>query len=123
MSHWCETVRQYHDLVDKKQRLAEETLLVMLQNAVHPITELRAVKERAESDRVINGTVMSYSQYCTLLQSACQQYDSANGSTRTRRPLSRRVYTHDLYDGSNTYNQSFDIDTPIDVIRAFATTW
>ena len=94
----------------------------MLQNAVHPIMELRAVKERAESERVINGTVMSYSQYCTLLQSACQQYDSANGSTRTRRPLSRRVYTHDLYDGSNTYNQSFGIDTPIDVISAFATT-
>jgi hypothetical protein len=120
VTHWRETVRQYHDLVDKKQRLTEETLLVMLQNAVHPITELRAVKERAESDCVINRTIMNYSQYCTLLQSACQQYDSSNGSTCTRRPPSRRVYTHDLHDGSDTYDQSFDIDTPMDVICAFA---
>jgi hypothetical protein len=81
VTHWRETVHQYHDLVDKKQRLTEETLLVMLQNAVHPITELRAVKECAESDHVINGTIMNYSEYCTLLQSACQQYDSANDST------------------------------------------
>jgi hypothetical protein len=78
----------------------------------HPITELRAVKERAEHERVLNGTNLTLAQYCTLLQSACQQYDSAHRATRSR---TRRVYLHDIGDQDDTsgYGEStFDIDTP-----------
>ena len=125
--HWKETVRQYHELIPVNQRLVEEQQLVMLQNAIHPVPELRAVKERAESERVLNGTIMTFAQYSTLLQSACQQYDSARRTnTRSRRPaVTRHVYMHEFDDFNNNDDNgqddlSFDIDTPVDVINAFA---
>jgi hypothetical protein len=72
---------------------------------------------------------MTFAQYGILLQSACQQYDSAQRShVRSRRPtVTRRVYMHDFDDSyTNDDNgrddHSFDIDTPVDVINAFAAT-
>jgi hypothetical protein len=118
--HWKDVVRQYHALIPVNQNLAEEQQLVMLQNAVHSTTELRAVKERAEHERVLNGTNLTLAQYCTLLQSACQQYNSAHRATRSR---TRRVYLHDIGDQDDNpgYGEStFDIDTPVSTITAYA---
>lgn len=50
MVHWQESVRKYHKLVPTNMKIAELQQLTMLQNAVHSVTELRAVKERAESE-------------------------------------------------------------------------
>ena len=89
------------------------------------VTELRAVKERAESERILHGKNMTFQQYSSLLQSACQQYDSAHRPT-ARRPPNRCVYTHKIHescdddDYDDNYNPDFDIDTPVDTISAFA---
>ena len=125
--HWHESIRKYHKLIPSNQKISDAQQMTMLQNAVHAVTELRAVKERAESEHVLHGNIMTYDQYCTLLQSACQQYDSTNRTT-ARRPANRHVYNHDItfvHDEDDQYNPnddpSFDIDTPLDVISAFAT--
>ena len=47
----------------------------MLENAVHPITELCAVKIQAAQLKTHNGKELTYQQYCQLLSSAAQQYD------------------------------------------------
>jgi hypothetical protein len=122
--HWRDTVRKYHELVDPAARISDTMQLTLLQNAVHNVRDLRLVKERAEEERVRNGTNLTYSQYCTLLQSACQQYDSAHTTSKQRRQPPRKVYNHYTADSDEQIFDEdvpeFSIDTSIDVVSAFA---
>ena len=52
----------------------------MLQNAVHPIMELRQAKIQAAQFRTHTGKDLSYDEYCSLLLSAAQQYDAQIGN-------------------------------------------
>ena len=67
--HWQDKVRIYHDLA-LQQTLNANIQCMFLQNAVHPITELRAVKLQVEQFRTQLGKVLSYEEYCSLLLSA-----------------------------------------------------
>ena len=48
---------------------------MLLQNAVHPIMELRQVKLQAEQFKTQSRKELTYEEYCSLLLSAAQQYD------------------------------------------------
>ena len=52
----------------------------MLQNAVHPIMELRQVKIQAAQFKTHMGKDLSYDEYCSLLLSAAQQYNAQIGN-------------------------------------------
>jgi hypothetical protein len=119
-------VRKYHDLNPQKgQTLPQSLQQTMLENAVHPITELRAIKVQAEQHKIHTGAALSYTQYTTLLLAAAQQYDR-QFSTSSRKPV-RHVLEHDTFhvfqaDGEQFDDpDSFDIDSPVAVLQAYAT--
>src|SRR5687768_15844996 len=93
-------------------------------NAVHPITELRAVKLQAEQFRTRLGKVLSYKEYCSLLLSAAQQYDMQQGF-KPEKAMKRRIYEHDFssdpMEDAFYVTGTYDIDQPIDTVQVNAT--
>ena len=49
---------------------------VMLQNAIHPLEELHAIKTQADQHKTQSGTDLTYEQYIHLLVSAASNYDT-----------------------------------------------
>ncbi len=68
--------------------------MILLQNAVHPIEELRKVKITADTNALVTGSAMSYSQYFTLLESAAANYDRAHSSTTSKQ---RQIGNHEFF--------------------------
>jgi hypothetical protein len=91
----------------------------MLQNAVNGIEELRQVKNTADLMKVNSGRELSYDQYTNLLHSAAVLYDSQFIAKKGK----RQVLLHHLNNQSDDYyedtSNSFDIDTSIDIIQAY----
>ena len=121
--HWQDQVRKYHDM-NPKNLISSDLQCTMLQNAVHPIMELRQVKLNAQQLKTFTGKDLSYDEYCSLLLSAAQQYD--NQMKGGNKIAKRRVYEHDIYqhhmdDQDNWYDASFDIDLPLADLQINAT--
>ena len=93
--HWQDQVRKYHDL-SPQNTLSQDLQCTLLQNAVHPIMELRQVKLQAAQFKTHTGKDLSYDEYCSLLLSAAQQYDTQIGHS-SNKIVKRRIYEHDLY--------------------------
>ena len=112
--HWEEQVRQYETLIPKKDHLQETVRLQMLQNAVHPILELRQVKLQADQLLTQMGTPISYAKYISLLYSAAAQYDSQFGTASAAKLAQKRqVYAHQFEP-----DDDYDLDTPVGIIQA-----
>ena len=122
--HWQDQVRKYHDM-NPQNVISTDLQCTMLQNAVHPIMELRQVKLNAAQLKTFTGRDLNYDKYCSLLLSAAQQYDNQMRS-HSNKIVKRRVYEHDMYDSQvgvqdNWYDASFDIDLPIADLQIHAT--
>lgn len=90
----------------------------MLENAVHPIDDLRAVKISANMETVKSGEELTYDKYRSLLLSAAADYDEKYTPKKTK----RTVYTHDIIGdddptGLDDYDD-YDIDCPVSVLQA-----
>lgn len=115
--HWQNQVRLYERISgdpfsDKQKR-------VLLENAVHTISELRQVKNTAALETAKTGLELSYDQYCTLLLSACSAYDE-----QFRHKTRRSVMVHDWVTSDYEYpseNVAYDIDCPVSALQVFAT--
>jgi hypothetical protein len=126
--HWTEQVRLYNDM-KSTIKIADPHKLVLLQNAVHDVDELHAVKVQADQCKVQTGAALDYDQYLRLLKSAATNFDSAKQPKHSVLAKPRSVYTHDVgntlpddVDGEGVGNNdspSFDLDTNIDVIQAY----
>lgn len=55
--------------------LSDDILCTLLENSVHHVTELWAVKVQVAQHKTITGQDLTYEQYCSLLLSAAQQHD------------------------------------------------
>ena len=123
--HWQDQVRKYHDL-KPNQVLSNDILCTMLENAVHPINELRAVKIQADQQKVHTKQDLTYEEYCALLLSAAQQHDQKLTRASAKAPK-RHIYAHDVIDDAYEDGESFvdtstyDIDCPVDTIEVNAT--
>ena len=115
--HWQDQVRKYHDLSSQHQ-LSPDLQRTLLQNAVHPIMELRQVKLQADQLKTHMSKDLTYDEYCSLLLSAAQQYDTQHNSS-VNKLAKRRIYEHDFLDSHDTsycgteYDGTYDIDIPI----------
>ena len=117
--NWQEQVRLYERLVPSADHLSDGAKRVLLQNAVHPLQELRQVKATAELLKAQTKKDVDYEGYVSLLLSAAMDYDSKNNGTKSR----RQVYQHHIIDTDDDPDEDidpFDIDTPVDTIQAFA---
>ena len=70
----------------------------MLENAVFPIQDLRAVRDQASQLQVRLGTTITYDEYCSLLLSAASTYDaqfstavSSRGTRRVSMPMTSQM--------------------------------
>lgn len=93
--HWLDELRKYESIIPSGAGLSEEQKRSTLENAVYPISELRAVKTQAQQNAVYSGQQLTFDQYYDLLTSAAQAYDRQ--FTVKERPRVRRVLEHDLY--------------------------
>jgi hypothetical protein len=82
--HWEEQVRQYEALVPPADHFGDTVRLQMLQNAVFPVKELRAVKNQADQLQTQLGKKMTYNEYVALLSSSAIQYDGASGTSASK---------------------------------------
>ena len=99
--YWCKLVSDYHDLVEKEERISENLQLSMLQTAVEPLSDLAAVKNTAQ---IVNtdGSAITYSKYYGLLISAAQTYDLKFGIAPSKNKK-RHVYLSELDDDMAMY--------------------
>ena len=122
--HWQDQVRLYETQVKVSEHFSPGQKMHMLQNAVYPIPDLRAVKAQADQHKTQTGHALNYDEYTRLLISAASQYDAqfVPKKAPNARPARRAVYTHELdefYDTDDYSNQdAFDIDSSLDVIEA-----
>ena len=74
--HWHDQLRQYENMVSPQDFLTNTVKRILLENAVHPVDDLRRVK--AESDQHLSrtGRPLSFEQYQSLLTSAVITYDA-----------------------------------------------
>lgn len=121
--HWQDQVRKYHDM-NPQNLISPDLQCTMLQNAVHPIAELRQVKLNAAQLKTFTGRDLNYDEYRSLLLSAAQQYDNQTKGS-SNKIAKRRVYEHDLYqpmeEQETWYDASFDIDLPLPDLQIHAT--
>ena len=94
----------------------------MLENVVRSHNELRMIKTQADPLKALNGSVLTYTQYITLLQSSANTYGVSllgNAKNHTRSvymsELSYNTERTDLYNNDDT---PYDIDSSIDMIHA-----
>ena len=124
--HWENQIRLYERQVPTRDHFSSSIKRTMLENAVHPISELRQVKTNADLDTAKTGVSITYEQYMSLLKSACTSYDQQYNQTSTKSKSRRTVYAHDLSafddvdysDYDNEIDTSYDIDIPVSSIEA-----
>jgi hypothetical protein len=120
---WQDKLQQYDKLVQVKERFLDPIKRVMLENAVHPVSELRAVENQADQLKTTSSTDLTYVEYSRLVLSAAASYD--NELLPWARPghLARHlVYMHDIVEYPDNVVDAidgvYDIDIGIDTIQA-----
>ena len=73
--HWLEQTCLYNKQVHITDQLNHSLQRTMLENAVHPLPDLWAVKAQADQHKVQTGKTLTFNQYSELLQSAANTYD------------------------------------------------
>ena len=88
----------------------------MLQNAVHPLAELRQLKLTANQNRVA-GVMLTYENYFKLLYSATINYDE---SFTHKKSVQWSALVHDVMPAIEDIDLDYDIDTGVDTVLANA---
>jgi hypothetical protein len=91
----------------------------MLQNAVHPIQELRAVKTQADQHKTQTGKELTYDQYLNLLLSAASAYDAqfAPKTHSAARAPCRDMYSHNITESSDGNDPAYDIGCALGIVQ------
>ena len=116
--HWCDKLRIYEDLIPIKDHFGNSVKLTLLQNTVATVDTLNQVKLQSAHDVTHGGVELTFSQYKNLLLSATAAYDAKLGLSQPR--SLRRTQEHSWTDSSGPDDASFDIDTDVTELSAFA---
>ena len=116
--NWMNQIRLYERQVPLTDHFSDGQKRVMLENAVHEISELRQVKNNADLEKTKTGQPLSFDQYTSLLLSAAAALDTQFVTKR----IKHQVFTHEVFDNNDTEVPSdfFDIETPVSTLQAYA---
>jgi hypothetical protein len=118
--HWQnQVVRLYETQVESEEYFSNGQTKHMLQNAVRPVQELRAVKTQADQHKTQTGKELTYDQYVNLLLSAASAYDAqfAPKTHFAARAPCRAVYSHNITESSDGNNPAYDIDCALGIVQ------
>ena len=118
--HWQDQIRLYSKLVPTDQAFSSDMKRVMLENAVHPIRDLRQVKTDVDQHAVYTGKHLTYEQYFTLLLSTATTYDAAY---KPRSSASRRLVRYHELDDTDVYSAPSDFAASTDSAVDIAPSW
>ena len=103
--HWMEQIRLYRTI--KPDAYDDEQLRIMLQNAVNPNPDLRAIGAQEDYARATGARTPSFEQYYALIKAAAARYDASHNVKR--KPRARRnVYSHAISDAAPPPDPSVD---------------
>ena len=106
--HWKNQLRLLDDLIeDANDRFSPPVRRTLLENAVHDVPDLQAVKERENMDIANGKASLTYEQYFNLLHSAAQQLDQKQ---RYRKP-NYRASLHYQSSQDSDGTDAFTYDT------------
>lgn len=121
--HWQDQVRKYETLVDPGDHFSDGQKPTMLENTVHPVSELRVVKTQAAQHKTQTGRDLTYREYTQLLLSAAAQFDAqftTKSSAAKSASKRRTVYEHDVQEATEVDDDVFfDIDSDLNTIHAY----
>jgi hypothetical protein len=120
--------RLYECFVLAASHYKEKQKLAMLQVAVHPLRELCQVKNTALLLKQANGGKdLTYNEYIHLLSHAASDYDNGQIATKGKRQVyqSNILYNNDTdnYEKNKNNYEPYGIDTPVETIQAYATSY
>jgi hypothetical protein len=102
---FLDKLRVLDTLTPTEEQIPPSVRMVMLQSAVHSVSELRQVKTNAETLAVKDNKEITYEDYCTLLESAAVEYDQAH----KKAPKTRQNMNHHEFDADDPYqDEVFD---------------
>ena len=107
--HWQNQIQKYEGQVDVRDCFLDSVKQTMLENAVKSNDDLHAVKDQANQFQVQMGTQITHKQYCSLILSAVQLYESQFATRTNSKGLWCIIYYHNIADDSDfTYNINSD---------------
>ncbi len=108
--HWMEQIRLYRTI--KPDAYDDEQLHIMLQNAINPNPDLRAIGAQEDYARATGARTPSFEQYYALVKAAAERYDASHaGKPKSR--ARRNVYAHDVAAANypSAADDRYDVDT------------
>jgi Reverse transcriptase (RNA-dependent DNA polymerase) len=116
--NWMNQVRLYERQVPPSDHFSDGQKRVMLEVAVHGLSELRQVKNNADLEKTKTGQSLKFDEYTSLLLSAASAYDSQFATKR----IKHQVFSHEVFDHDDPDipSDSFDIETSVGTIQAYA---
>jgi hypothetical protein len=125
--NWQNQFRLLKRLVPTTSHYKNEQKLAMLQVAVHPLRELRQVKNTALLLKQTNGGKdLTYDEYVQLLSYAASDYDNGQTPAKSKRQIYQsEIQEENLCNYIDEFSdpEPFDIDTPVETIQAYATNY
>ena len=124
--HWDKTCDDYDNLCEDGETLGKNQRKTLLQNAVHAIDDLRAVKttqDQLKAGGTITSTGDPYDIYIALLKSAAIGYDKKHGKfakAKTRQVYQAVLGSEGDVDEDDEFDDAleYDIDTSVtDLMR------
>jgi len=119
IQHWSDQFRQYATLIPHADPFPDDMKLILLQNAVEPLPELRSVRQYTIQIELATGQSQTYEQYRSMVITAAETYDRKfTGRNR------RKAFTHQLQDTAmiEEYEElpDYDVSTAISTIEVNA---
>jgi hypothetical protein len=122
--NWQNQFHLYERLVPTTSHYKDEQKLAMLQVAVHPLRELRQVKNIALLIKQTNGGKdLTYKECVQILSYAASDYDNGQVPAKNKRQVYQSEIQEDdfqNYEDNIPDSEPFDIDTPVETIQAYA---
>jgi hypothetical protein len=121
----AEPIQTLQRLVSTTSHYKDEQKSAMLQVAVHPLRELRQVKNTALLLKQTNGgKALTYDKYVHILSFAGSDYDNGQVPAKGKQQVYQsEIQEDDLlanYEDDSPDSEPFDIDTPVKTIQAYA---
>jgi hypothetical protein len=124
--NWIDKLLLFHELTPVADRLSENTQQTLLQNAVIRLNALQQVQINSDLQKATHGTVLTFTQYRSLLINTATGYDKRtdkpNSAGKPRRLVFQSetlfVDNSDIDEDAIIEDESFEFDYDVDTTPA-----